>query len=181
MAPPRDACARQNVESLAMRPTALVLGSSLGILAVGCGYPALPALGGAAGIDGGNDDGGNGDGSTSCSTTLGSLLITCSLAFDGDLMLSGALTYDTTTHVLTGATTPVTHKTVTIGGSDVEVISAHDVQLAGSTTLRAIGTRPLAIVASGRIVVASLSEIDVSRGGAGAQMSCASGASVGAR
>src|SRR5215510_14926961 len=176
MAPPRDACARQNVESLAMRPTALVLGSSLGILAVGCGYPALPALGGAAGIDGGN-----GDGSTSCSTTLGSLLITCSLAFDGDLMLSGALTYDTTTHVLTGATTPVTHKTVTIGGSDVEVISAHDVQLAGSTTLRAIGTRPLAIVASGRIVVASLSEIDVSRGGAGAQMSCASGASVGAR
>jgi hypothetical protein len=146
---------------LAMRTTALLLGSSLGIVVASCGYPALPVLSDS-------DTGGN-DGSSSCPTSFASLLATCSLVFDNDLMLSGMLTYDTKTHMLTGATTPVTHTTVTIAGGEVEVISAHNVQLTGATTLRGIGTRPLAIVASGSIIVAAQSEIDVSRGGAGAQ------------
>jgi hypothetical protein len=165
-----------------MRTTALVLGLSLGILAAGCGYPALPALGGDSGTGGANGDGANGDGSSSCPTGFASLLDTCALAFDGDLMLSGtAIVYDTTTHMLTvdGATRAIAYKTITISGDEVDVLAARNVQLAATSMLTATGTRPLAIVASGSVTVATDALIQVGRGGAGAQSSCPNGATMG--
>lgn len=145
-----------------MRSAALVLGSCLGILTAGCGYPPLPAFDAGCG-------------------SFASLLDTCKLAFDGDLILSGSATYDTTIHVLmvNGMDTPITHQIMTIESDEVDVLSAHNVQFTGSATLRGTGMRPLAIVASGSITIATDLEIDVSKGGAGAQVSCVGGATVG--
>lgn len=114
-------------------------------------------------------------------------LDTCQLAFDSELVIQTRMTskpaiYDTGLHTLTvdGASVPVAHTTVTLEGNEVEVISARAVTVASSTRFRAVGPLPLVIAVSGDIVVSVDAQIDVSDGGAGAQMSCVDGASPGA-
>jgi hypothetical protein len=134
---------------------------------VGCGYPPLAQL--------------QGDANDAC-TSFASLLDTCQLDLGDDLLISGAMTYDTGAHMLTpvgGDALPVAHKTVSIGGGEVDVISARDVVLMSSATLRGVGSRPLAIVASGTITIGKDAQIDVGASGAGAQTACVNPAMLG--
>lgn len=164
-----------------MRSGALA-GLLLGIVAAGCGFRTSPGAPADGAVDGAIDSAPPApDACVSFATLLP--LDTCQLAFDGDLVIpSGAAVYDTGTHALTvgGASMPVTHTTVMLAGESVEVISARAVRLASNTKLRAVGPLPLVIAASTDIVVSAAAQIDVSDGGAGAQMSCVNGASPGA-
>jgi hypothetical protein len=109
------------------------------------------------------------------------LVDTCQLSFDADLPVMGAATYDTDTHVLKidGIATPVAFKTVMIGLDPIDVISARDVHLGVSASLRAVGSHGLAIVASQGLTLDQDAQIDVSNGGAGARTSCPNGATRG--
>ena len=114
-------------------------------------------------------------------TTFSTQFDTCTLMFGGDLSLSGMVTYDTVTNelVVDGVMMPVQHQKLTIGGSPIDAIYAHDVKLAGNAKLRATGTLPFAIVASGRVTLENGASIDVGAGGAGAQVACANGPTSG--
>jgi hypothetical protein len=156
-----------------------VVGLAVGNLAAGCGFQSA----GAAADAGTADDGG------SCASSFAMLLDTCALAFDHDLTLSGMAVYNTTMHKLTvgGVDMPIASKTVVISGVEVDVLAARTVHLNDSATLRGTGTRPLAIVASDSITLATGATIDVSDHtgevgggpGAGAQASCVGGPAVG--
>jgi hypothetical protein len=80
------------------------------------------------------------------------LVSTCLPSFDADLPVMAPAVYDTDSHVLTinGTATPVAVKTVMIGPDMVDVISAHDVHLGVSATLRAVGSHGLAIISNHR-------------------------------
>src|ERR1041384_7053060 len=99
-------------------------------------------------------------------STFSSQLDTCTIAFKGDLMLSGTLAYNTDTHQLLvgGAMMPVPHVLISIGGSQVDAIFAHNVVLTDSTSLHAAGLLPFAIVASGNVTLGANVLIDVSAG-----------------
>jgi hypothetical protein len=160
-----------------MRSSILVLGLVVGEVTAGCGFHSSAgavADGGGAGSDRGID--GNGG----C-TSFATLVNTCQLAFDADLLVPGPASYDTDTHVLTigGTTMPFALKTVMIGSDPVDVISAHDVHLGLSAALRATGSHGLAIIASNDIFIDTDAQIDVSNGGAGARTSCPNGATRG--
>src|SRR5512140_536607 len=162
-----------------MRSSVVVLGliTSFGSLGgfAGCGFSSPP------GADDGPAPGDDAPGVTVCGT-FASQFDTCRLAFDADLVLTGTLTYNTDTHALTdgsGAMIQVAHMPLTAKAGDVDAILAHDIRLAASTTLRAIGARPFAIVASGSITLDDMAQIDVSNGGAGMQAACASKATQG--
>jgi hypothetical protein len=135
---------------------------------------------GDAGGSGG--DSGGGDGSAGSCTSFASLVDTCQLTFDADLTVpTGMATYDTDTHVLKIGlvTTPVATQTLAIGSDQLDVISARNVHLLGSAVLRATGSHGLAIVASAGFTIETDAQIDVSAGGAGAQVACANGAMKG--
>ncbi|HEX3476559.1 MAG TPA: hypothetical protein VHT91_16150 [Kofleriaceae bacterium] len=159
-----------------MRASILMLGLVVGEVAAGCGFhsPARAAAGDGAGSDSGTD----GDGGCSSFATL---VDTCHLSFEADLIVNGPAKYDTDAHVLTigGTTTPFAVTTVQIGADQVDVISAHDVHLAMSGSLRATGSHGLAIIASHDFLIDDDAQIDVSRGGAGARTSCPGGATSG--
>jgi hypothetical protein len=107
--------------------------------------------------------------------TFASQFDTCQLTLAGDLELSGAVAYNTTTHELRagGETMPVARMMLETKAGDIDAILAHDLRFAAGATLRAIGARPLAIVASGSIVLGALASIDAGVGGAGALPACA--------
>jgi hypothetical protein len=128
-------------------------------------------------------DGGPGGGSASdggCAS-FATLVNTCQLSFDADLIVNGPASYDTDAHVLMigGAARPFAVKTVMIGPDPVDVISAHDVHLGTSASLRATGSHGLAIIASHDFLIDSDAQIDVSRRGAGARTACPNGAARG--
>lgn len=107
----------------------------------------------------------------------------CVAAFRDTVELSGTITVDTTMHQVTAAgamTAPVAVTTTTIGaGSDaveVDAIIAQDVRLTANTALRATGSRPFAILASGSVTLDAMASIDVGSGGAGARSDCANSA-----
>lgn len=107
--------------------------------------------------------------------TFASQFDTCQLTLAGDLELSGAVAYNTTNHELraSGETMPVARMMLETKAGDIDAILAHDLRFAAGATLRAIGARPLAIVASGSIVLGALASIDAGVGGAGALPACA--------
>ncbi len=112
-------------------------------------------------------------GSNACES-FASQFDTCGLVLEGDLTLSGTITYDTAMHELKvdSVMMSVMHMTLGTGAGDVDAIFAHNLRLAAGAKLRAIGMLPFAIVASGSITLEDGAMIDVSNGGAGAQASC---------
>ncbi|MBS1119546.1 MAG: hypothetical protein H6Q90_1774 [Deltaproteobacteria bacterium] len=143
-------------------------------LLAGCSFDPSAAIGDAAAIEH--------DGCTSFSHQVD----TCTLPPGTPLTLSGALTYDTTTGTLSsgGAPIAVTSLTLPTPAGEIEAIVATRVTLASDASLRAIGSRPFAIIATDTIVLAtggpaSGALIDVSADGAGARSTCAGAALVG--
>jgi len=106
---------------------------------------------------------------------VGSQFGSCLLGIDDDLMLSGAITYDTTIHELklNGAMMPIVRVTLLAKAGNVDAIVAHNVRLTAGVQLRATRMLTFAIVASGSVTLEDGATIDVSDGGAGAQTSCA--------
>jgi hypothetical protein len=158
-----------------MRSSIVMLGLVVGEVATGCGFHSPSG----AVADGGADSGS--DASSGGCTSFAALVNTCQLTFEADLPLAGSATYDTDSHVLLigATTTQVATKTVMIGSDPVDVISAHNVQLAASATLRVNGSHGLAIIASNDFLIDIDAQIDVSNGGAGARTSCPNGATRG--
>jgi hypothetical protein len=151
-----------------MRSGVLVLGllTSFG----GCGFSSPPSGNGSGSGSGDDDDMSNPDGCTSFAVQVD----TCKLAFVDDLMLTGHITYDTETHVLTveGTAMPVPHMTLTAKVGEVDAIFGHNVQLTAGAGLRATGPLPFAIIASGSLTLGDNASIDVGNGGAGALSRC---------
>ncbi|MEO7736198.1 MAG: hypothetical protein ABIY55_34890 [Kofleriaceae bacterium] len=115
-------------------------------------------------------------------TTFSSQVDTCALSLTMDLALTGTVTYDTSVHVLTvdGVAIPVTSQTLATKASDMDALLVHDLHLTAGTTVRATGTLPFAIVASGSVTIDADTMIDVGAGGAGARTSCDGLATAGA-
>ena len=159
-----------------MRSSILMLGLVVGEVAAGCGFqsPAGAAADGGAGSDTGHD------GSGGC-TSFATLVNTCQLSFDNNLIVNGAASYDTDSHMLLigGTSTSFVPKTVMIGLDQVDVISAHDVHLGISARLRATGSHGLVIIANHDFLIDQDAQIDVSNGGAGARAACPNGATRG--
>jgi hypothetical protein len=132
-------------------------------------------LGLLTGLGGAGAFGGCGFSSPGCEASFASQVDTCTLVLEGDLSLSGTITYDTGPHELKvdGASIPVAHMTLMAGAGEIDAILAHNVRLTAGAKLRAIGMLPFAIVASGSITLEDGSSIDVGNGGAGARSSCA--------
>ncbi len=157
-----------------------MLGLVVGEVAAGCGFhsPAGEAVDGGAGGDSGSVGAGSDGG-----CTFATLVNTCMLPFDADLLVPATVTatFDTDTHTLVigGTATQVSVKTVLIGADSVDVISAHDVHLGVSAHLRATGSHGLAIIANHDVLVDEDAQIDVSDGGAGARPACPNGADKG--
>lgn len=103
-------------------------------------------------------------------------LDTCPLTLVADVAPTAtALSFDTNTLLLTtndGASIAAPAAVLATHGAEVGALLVHDFQLAENAMLRATGTRPFAIVASGRIVIATSAAVDVSTGGAGALGEC---------
>jgi hypothetical protein len=121
------------------------------------------------------DGAGPGPGSEGC-TSFATQVDTCMLSSTKELVLSGMVTYNTSTGVLMmgGAPIVVDHMVIMPKGSDepIDVIYAQNVRLDANTTLSAIGSRILGIVASETITLGAGAVIDVSGGGAGVQTAC---------
>jgi hypothetical protein len=110
-------------------------------------------------------------------------LDTCVQPVGDDLTLSGKNGFDTDTGILTTAAGPITVATapvtLTTNAVEVQAIFVHDLTLSSSAILRGIGTRPLAIVATGTVTLGDGSLVDVGYGGAGARTMCGNGAEPG--
>jgi hypothetical protein len=138
---------------------------SLGTFA-GCGFRSSAAQG--------DDAPGDGAPGVDACVTFASQVDTCKLAFDSDLTLSGTITYDTGTHELKvdGTAMPVAHMTLTTRDGTIDAIFARNVRITSGAGLRATGTLPFGIIASGSVTLEDASQINVGNGGAGALAVC---------
>lgn len=114
--------------------------------------------------------------------TFSTFIDTCELPDGAALALTGMHTFDTDSGLLTdaiGTVVPVKTGTVNLAhnGIDVQAIFVDGFQLDG--TLRAIGSRPFAIIARHDVELVGTSVIEVGMGGAGAQTACTDPASNG--
>ncbi|HEU0033040.1 MAG TPA: hypothetical protein VFQ53_20550 [Kofleriaceae bacterium] len=137
-----------------------------GLLA-GCSFAPVP-------LDQAGDGGPDTPITPGC-TTFSSQLDTCTLPAGAALTLSGTLAFDTDTGELTQAGTVVTGiptMVLATNAAEVQAILATTVTFDPGTMLRATGSRPFAIIATGDVVVGDGAIVDVGRGGAGARASC---------
>jgi hypothetical protein len=164
-----------------MRASIAMLGLVVGGVAAGCGFHSSSGAAADAGGGGSGADSAGGDAGIDAGCGFADLVDTCLLSFGADLPVMGTATYDTDTHVLTinGTATQVAVKTAMVGSDVVDVISARDVHLGVSASLRGVGSHGLAIVASRDLIVDQDALIDVSNGGAGARTSCPNAAGTG--
>lgn len=104
-------------------------------------------------------------------------LDTCTLPQGIQLMLGGAMTFDTNTGVLVGPSSviPVVSVPVMTLGGEVRALVATKVEFDAGSTLIATGIRGFAIVASENITMRANVVIDVSAGGAGFRGDCGAG------
>ncbi|MGE0402172.1 MAG: hypothetical protein AB7T06_36055 [Kofleriaceae bacterium] len=141
----------------------------------GCGFSINAGDSGAgSGVDGSTDD-------AEC-TTFSTFIDTCDLPRGSSLDLTGMHTFDTDQGVLTdaiGTVIPVKTATINLANNaiDVQAIFVDELSLDG--TLRGVGTRPFAIIATGDVELVGTSLIEVGMGGAGAQTACANPAKDG--
>lgn len=131
------------------------------------------------------------DGSTDASpkpqdacVTYSEQLDTCTLVMGPALELAGTLEFSTLTGMLTDKTTgdlvEVTTVTLSTKEEAVTAIVAQNVTLAPGTTLRALGPRGFAIIATDSIRLGANALVDVSDNGAGAHtVMCANGPTKG--
>lgn len=100
-----------------------------------------------------------------------------------DLTLTGMNVINTDTGILAAAGGPVTITsalvTTTTNAMEVRAVYVGSLMLSANTQLRAVGSRPLALVASGTVYLLQNAMIDVSDGGAGAMPACTLGAAKG--
>ena len=147
---------------------------ALGLLGSGCGFSV--AAGGNGDSDGGLDA------PPEACVSFSSQLDTCGKT-GLDTTLSGTLTLNTDTGELLQGTTPlsITSAVVSTTTNHLEVRAwyVRSLTLSANTQLRAVGTRPLAIVAYGKVSFLMGALIDVGAGGAGASVSCTPGATKG--
>jgi len=116
--------------------------------------------------------------------TYSAQLDTCTLQMGGPLELDGVFEFSTLTGELTNKTLgkAVTIKTMALGTLEdpVQAILVDSLRLAPSASLRAIGPRGFAIIATSSITLDANSVIDVSDNGAGARTSlCPNGPAKG--
>ncbi len=106
-------------------------------------------------------------------------LDTCGQPVGTDLTLTGINVLDTDTGVLTAGGAPVTVTTQVVttltNGVAVRVLHVGALTLASNAQLRAVGERPLAIVATGKVTILAGALVDVGVGGAGAMTACTGG------
>lgn len=150
---------------------------ALSLLATGCGFSVAPS---------GVSDDQPGDGSVDvpidACVSFSSQLDTCGKS-GPTTTLSGTLTLDTDTGVLTqgGTPMPITSAVVSTVTNQLEVRAWYvgALTFAANTQLRAVGSRPLAIIAYGKVSMLMGSVLDVSAGGAGASAACTPGPTKG--
>ena len=145
-------------------------------LGTGCGFstPGTPQVGGQS-----NDAG---QGLPDACTTFSKQLDSC--AGNGlDLTLSGMNVINTDTGILAAAAGPVAISsrlvTTTTNAMEVRALYVGSLTLAANAQLRAVGSRPLAIVAAGKVYLLQNALIDLSAGGAGAMAACPGGPTKG--
>lgn len=101
----------------------------------------------------------------------------------GDLTLTGMNRLDTDSGVMMAGAAPVSVTTglvtTTTNGVQVRVLYVGSLTFAANAQLRAVGSLPLAIVATGKVSLGMGAVIDVSVGGAGAQTTCTGGPAKG--
>lgn len=145
-------------------------------LTTGCGFstPGTPQ------VEGQTDDAGP-DMPDACAT-FSQQLDSCA-ASGADLTLSGMNVINTDTGILAAEAGPIaiSSRLVTTTTSSIEVraVAVGTLTLAANAQLRAVGSRPLAIVASGKVYLLQNALIDVSGGGAGARSTCPGGPTKG--
>ncbi len=145
-------------------------------VAAGCGFTT--AAGDPLADDQPSDAGGD---ATSCAS-FSQQLDTCART-GVDLTLTGMNVIDTDTGILTAGGLPVaiTSQLVTTRTNAIEVRAVYvgALTMSANAQLRAVGSRPLALVATGNVFLLQNALIDVSVGGAGAMPACTLGASKG--
>jgi hypothetical protein len=150
----------------------------LALTLVGCGF-SVP------GNSGGSDDqpiDAAGDRPLDACVSFSSQLDTCNKT-GATLTFSGMNTLNTDTGVMMNGTSTVaiTSEVVVASTNQVElrVIYAGNVLFTANAQLRAVGSRPLAIIAYGKVSLAGGALIDVGAGGAGAFTMCPNGPAAG--
>lgn len=148
----------------------------LALALVGCGF-SVPATG-----SGGDDEpprDGSIDQPRDACVSFSSQLETCGRSAAPSLTIGGLNTFDTNTGVMTnnGINVAVSSELVVASTNQVElrVVFTDGVTFEPNAQLRAVGTRPLAIVAYGKVTLAAGAVLDVGAGGAGAFTMCAGG------
>ncbi len=145
------------------------------VVAAGCNFsPATMGQDGGLRDDGQNDSRADAppvDSAPPC-TSYSSVFDTCALnrTGDSDIAISGTALYDTDEHTLSIDGGPPQHPkqvVVTTPAGPVDVLVARSFSLPSGAALRAKGSIPLGIAATGDVTIGGT--IDVSNGGAGAR------------
>ena len=166
-----------------MRAAAAVLGLLTALVCSGCGFKGTLAVDAGpppddAPIDASDDA--SDDGPPDACATISRQLNTCGLPLGTDLSIAQAATYNTDTKELKvgGLLTGTMSAMVIVNGQTVDAILVRDLTIASGVTLRAAGDQPtdsppLVIIAGGTVTLEDGASIDVSAGGAGVEMTCA--------
>ena len=146
-------------------------------LTAGCGFTTGEAPG--------DDQSGSNGGTVKpdACTSFSQQLDTCA-GSGADLTLSGMNVFNTDTGILAAEAGAVMTTsalvTTTTNAVEVRALYVGSLTLAANAKLTATGTRPLAIVAHGKVYLLQGAMLDVSAGGAGARTACPGGATKGA-
>ena len=134
-----------------------------------------------AGDDALDPDGPGGDGADGCAS-FATYVDTCALPPGLPLVLSDKVVFDTDRGTLSDASgpLPIVEVVVDTPEGELAVIVATSVTIAGNAVFGGVGTRPMAVVSTGDVVIGSNALVFVGSGGAGARAACEGGATAGA-